>query len=299
MGGSSTTSKTHATTSTTPQVPGWVQQPYQNFVGQVGQLNAMDPSNFTTGATGNQQQAFANAGNPDPGAGTFAQLMGYQAPQVSAGQIASTDLSPYMNPFQQQVTDATINEFGQGNAIGLNQLRSSTPSGAFNGSRQGVAEGQLTSDNMRTLASTLAGLNSANFANAQSAAGQDIGTRLQAALANQGASQSAAGTRLAAGAAAGDSSRAQIAQQLSAGEQERAINSQNNPNVARLSLLQAIQGLLGQNAQSYIGSSGVADSKTKQTQDPGILGIISTLAQAIGAMQGGGGGNPFALAGGG
>lgn len=295
MGGS-TSSKTHATTSTTPQVPGWVQQPYQNFVGQVGQLGAMDPSSFTTAATGNQQAGFNAAGQADPGASTFASLTGYQAPQVTAGQIAGTDLSPYMNPFQSQVTDATLNEFGQGNALGLNQLRSSTPTGAFNGSRQGVAEGQLTGDNMRTLASTLAGLNTANFSQAQGAAGQDIGTRLQAALANQGASQSAAGTRLAAGAAASDSSRAHIAQQLDAGAQERSINSQNNPNVARLSLLQSLQSLLGQNAQSYIGSSGVADSKTKQSTDPGILGIISTLAQAIGAMQGGGG-NPFALAG--
>jgi hypothetical protein len=289
MGGS-TRQSTHATTSTTPQVPSWEQTPFQNYYAQVGGLSN-DPSNYTTPATGNQTAAFAAAGQPDPGTAAMQNLTNWQGQQVDPATIAGTDLSPYMNPFQSQVTDATLNQFGQGNALGLNQLRSSTPTGAFNGSRQGVAEGQLTSDNMRTLASTLAGLNSANFSQAQGAAGQDAATRNNVAQGNQSAAQNAAALRLGSAGAASENSRANIAQQADLGAQERAINSQNNPNVARLSFMQALQSLLGQNPAMYAGSRGTADQTSKTSTSPGLGDILGTLFSAFGGMSG----NPFAL----
>lgn len=295
--GGSTTSKTKTNATTTPQIPSWEQQPFQNYYSQVSNLANMPATSFVTPATANQQQAFGRAGTASqPYQGTFQSLSNYSAPQVSAGQLSNTDLSPYMNPFQQDVINSTLGEFQQGNALGLNALRASTPSGAFNGSRQGVAEGQLTSDNLRTLASTLAGLNTANFSQAQGAAGQDIASRLQAAIANQGASQNAAGINLNAAQAGSSANLNDINQQAALGDQERTINSQNNPAVAQSQLLQLVQSLLGQNPAMYAGANQQGTSTTKQTSDPGALGIISTLADAIGSVMGGGGkSNPFAL----
>lgn len=290
MGGSSKTS-THATTSTTPQVPSWVSQPFQNYYGNVGRIS-QSPQDYMTPATANQTQAWGATGQADPGMGTFQNLTGWEGQQVDPSLIAGSDLSQYMNPFQQQVTDATLGQFQQGNALGLNQLRGSTPTGAFNGSRQGVAEGQLTGDNMRTLASTLAGLNSANFANAQGAAGQDAASKNQAKYANQSAAQAAAATRLAGAGAASDASRAHIAQQMTAGQQEHDQNAADNPNIANLDLQRFIQSLLGQNAAMYAGSRGTADQTTKQSTTPGIGDILGTLMQ-VASMGMGGVPNPF------
>jgi hypothetical protein len=189
-----------------------------------------------------------------------------------------------------------LGEFGQGNALGLNQLRSSTPTGAFNGSRQGVAEGQLTSDNMRTLATTLAGLNSQNFSQAQGAAGQDIASRLQAALANQNADLSGAGVRLNAanqlgqlGLAGAANTRADTQQMADLGATERGINQDNNPNVAQSQLLQLLQSLYGTSPGMFIGQQSNGTQTSTQKSDPGLLASLGTILQGIGSFQ-----NPFA-----
>lgn len=300
--GSGSKSTTKTSSSTQPTVPANITSAYNGYLGQVNNLAQTPATAYTTPATANQTQAFAraNAGTGTPTApaqAATANMMGYTPPSVTAGQLSDTTLSPYMNPFQGSVIDSTLGEFGQGNALGLNQLRASTPSGAFNGSRQGVAEGQLTSDNMRTLASTLSGLNSQNFTQAQGAAQSDIATKLQAALANQGADISGAGLRLNAADQAGNlalagaaNTRADTQLQSDQGAIERGINQDNNPNVAQTQLLQLLQSLYGINPAMFAGQT--SKGTQTQTQSSGLLDSLSALASGAGAL----GWNPFSSA---
>jgi len=224
-------------------------------------------------------------------------MLGYTPANVTAGQLSNTDYTPYMNPFQQQVIDAMLGDFGNANATGLNQLRSSTPTGAFNGSRQGVAESQLTGDNTRTLAGTLAGLRSANFNQAQQAASSDIGRRFDADQFNVNSGMQGANYRLGAagqlaniGMLGANNTRADTEAMGRAGAEERAINADNNPNVARLTQLQALGGLLGMiPTGTFTGQTSTQDSTQTTQHKPGGLEVLSTLAN-LGSMFMG---NPF------
>lgn len=300
--GASQTTKTKSTSTQTPNAPGWYSQPYQSYAGRVSALGNMDPSSFTTPATANQNSAFGRAalgtGNPTAGAYNATQNeLGYTPSNVTAGQIASTDLAPYMNPFQRDVIDATLQEFQNGNALGLNQLRASTPTGAFNGSRQGVAEGQLTADNARTLASTLAGLNTANFQQAQGAAGQDINNRFAADQFNVNSGLQGAGMRLGAanqlaniGMMGANNTRADTQQMADLGATERSINADNNPYVALINLLQTQGGLLGQiPGSSFVGQTVNQNGTQKTSSNPGALDWLSTIANIASSFTG----NPF------
>ena len=74
-----------------------------------------------------------------------------QAPgQIQVGQLATTNLQPYMSPYQQQVIEA-----GQADIERQRQLASENLSaqaqraGAFGGSRQAVQEGVLAGEALR------------------------------------------------------------------------------------------------------------------------------------------------------
>jgi hypothetical protein len=225
-----------STTVQTPNVPQWIQGPYQQYTGEVSGLLGRDPSSYSVGANSNQQQAFARAGGLTnspmlaQGQQALQGLLGYTPQTVSAGsvsatpvsmagnsynpaqvglrgnynaqqmgatgnynanqmgdlsgnydaaQLAGTDLSPYFNPYQSNVIDASMRDYD--NLLGqtFNTLKAQTPTGAFGGSRQGVAMGQAGADAARQQAGLLANLRSQGFQNAQGAAFQDIGARNQ------------------------------------------------------------------------------------------------------------------------
>ena len=78
-------------------------------------------------------------------------------------------ISPFFNPFEQQVTDATRAEFDHLRGLatrGTNQQ--ATAAGAFGDARQGVAEGTRLGELDRSQASTIADLNQRNFLQALS-----------------------------------------------------------------------------------------------------------------------------------
>ncbi len=113
--------------------------------------------------------------------------------QVSAGQLANTNLSPYLNPYTNDVVNATSAQLARQNTIdNTNAAAQATAAGAFGGSRSAVLQNLNTDSYQRNLGQTLAGLNQANFTQAQGAAQQDIAGRMQAALANQQAGLAAA-----------------------------------------------------------------------------------------------------------
>jgi len=97
----------------------------------------------------------------------------------NANTLAGTDLAPYQNPYQQQVIDASMGDYQNLLAQGMNSIKANTPQGAYGGSRQGVAMGQFAADAARGQASQLAGLRQGGFQNAQQAGQFDVGNRNQ------------------------------------------------------------------------------------------------------------------------
>jgi len=92
-------------------------------------------------------------------AGQFAQQAGSA---ITPGQINAA-----MNPYQQQVIDATMAQMGQKNAQQMSSLKGTeAQQGAFGGSRAAVTEANLGGQQNMNMASTLAGLNNQNYTQA-------------------------------------------------------------------------------------------------------------------------------------
>jgi hypothetical protein len=253
-GGSKTTTNSHQTT--TPQAPTWFAQPYQNYMSDVSQLRGVSPQQLMTPATATQTQGFgrALAGTP----GISSDLTGYQG-----GEIATTDLNPYLNQGLGALVNSTMNDWAHGNDLALNSLKAATPSGAFGGTRQGVAMGQLLGDNSRTLGSLLSNLNYQNYGNAQTMAQNDITNRLNAA-----------NMRLSAQGANADNMRADTNLMLTAGDQERAIAAANNPYLTQANWLGVQGGLLGQVPASAFVGSDTQGTQTQSTSGGNMLGSL-------------------------
>lgn len=114
------------------------------------------------------------------------------ADQVQAGMLAGTDLSSYMNPYTQNVIASGLSALDAQRMQALNQVGDQfAKSGAFGGSRQGVAEGVTNSGAAAQAGQLAAQLMAANFGQAQSAATADINRNLQAQGMNQSANLNA------------------------------------------------------------------------------------------------------------
>jgi len=119
---------------------------------------------------------------------TVAGVSPVTAQNVQAGQLATTSLSPYMNPYTQQVIQENEADILRGAQIGLTGLGAQAQAAnAFGGSRHGVAMGEMGRNVLQQLAQSSAGLRQAGFQQAQQAAQQDIAGSMQAQLANQSA----------------------------------------------------------------------------------------------------------------
>ena len=126
-------------------------------------------------------------------AATMAGVGPITAQNVGAGQIGSTNLGAYMNPFTQNVINTSMSDLARQRDITQQQNRASAAAaGAFGGSRHGLVEAETNRGFADAAARTAAGLQQQGFLNAQQMAGQDIATNLQAQLANQSAGLTAA-----------------------------------------------------------------------------------------------------------
>jgi len=125
--------------------------------------------------------------------------MGYRPRQVQAGQLATTDLSPYMNPYTEQVIQANEADILRGAQMGLNNLGAQAQAArAFGGSRHGIAEAELGRNVAQQLAQSSAGLRQAGYTQAQQGALSDIANRMAAQQYNVGSGLQGAQQRLAA-----------------------------------------------------------------------------------------------------
>ena len=161
--------------------------------GSTGYGAATAGSRGYTGATaGAQGYNAGTVGSQGYGAAQMAGARPINAQNVNAGQLASTNLSNYMNPFTQNVIDRSLADIGgqQQTAMGLLGAQAQAAK-AFGGSRQGIAEAETNKGFIKQMADTSANLNLQGYTQAQQAAQQDISGRMQAGLANQGANLTA------------------------------------------------------------------------------------------------------------
>lgn len=105
---------------------------------------------------------------------------------VRAQKFTDADVSTYMNPYTNQVVDASIADLGENyartlSASGLQQAAG----GAFGGSRHGIREAQMADDYLRTVGSTSSQLRNQAFNNAAGLIQGDQNRALQAAQGNQ------------------------------------------------------------------------------------------------------------------
>jgi hypothetical protein len=234
MSGGGTTQTTQSQNTT--QLPPWINdaaqqnyafaqnvanQPLQQYQGQmVANPGAQMQQAWNTAAAG------GNAGQDQYNAAQAGYLgvMGQTPQNVTAGQLSSTNLQPYMNPYTQNVIDKTLPVMQQNLALSQNQqANQAASSNAFGGSRQGVQAGVTQAQGAQGMAQMAAQLNQANYGQAQTAAQSDIAGRMQAALANQSAQQNQAGLNLqAAGGLTGLGNAAQANQVKNFGEQVTA-----------------------------------------------------------------------------
>ena len=95
-----------------------------------------------------------------------------------------------MNPYTQDVINATLPGMQQANALSQNQQANAANSAnAFGGSRQGIQQGVAQAQGAQNIGLMLANLNNQNFTQAQAAATGDISRNLQAQTQNQNEAQ--------------------------------------------------------------------------------------------------------------
>jgi hypothetical protein len=126
--------------------------------------------------------------------------MGYAPQQVQAGQLATTDLSQYQNPYTQQVIDASAQDVLRNAQIGMQNLGAQAQAArAFGGSRHGIAQAEMGRGVADMLGQQSAMLRAQGFQNAQQAAQSDIANRFAADQFNVNSGLAGSQQRLAAG----------------------------------------------------------------------------------------------------
>lgn len=195
MGGSS--SRTESSTKVDPALMALYNQnyakaneiadlPFQPYTGErVAGFNANQTAGFNAllaaAADPTATNAISRAQN------TVGSLLNYKAPTVAvpttvtAGQLSGTDLTPYLNPYTNDVVNAALDDLRHAREVqGVSDNAAATAAHAFGGTRQAVLDANTTNDYLRNVASTTAALRQAGYQNAQQAALADIGNRMSA-----------------------------------------------------------------------------------------------------------------------
>jgi len=109
-------------------------------------------------------------------------------PTLSAQNVGDMDLSKYLNPYTNDVVDATTNNALNSIALTRNQNASdATKLGAWRGNALSVENGVTDSQTLIGLAQTIANLRAAGYTQAQATAAADADRNLQAQQGNLGA----------------------------------------------------------------------------------------------------------------
>lgn len=294
------------TTTTTPNVPDYIQKPVTNYAGQVGGL-LDDPTKYAPQITQGQRNVWEQGQGLKPV--DFSQsndiLGGIKGVgDISVGDIQGesllTGLDKYYNPFREQITNPVLSDYDEQSGITrAGQAAEAARNRAFQGSRYGIQEAQTEGQLARGRAATEGGLLKDMFTESTRLSGEDAARRQQASEANQRSQLAAAqanqqaqiannnaeiarARELAANAAGLDeSTRANLKLQADIADQEAAkINAQNQ---FPIELLNQVKGLLG-GLDPFIGSTTAENIHTtgtgQKTNKQGFLDWAGDLATA-------------------
>jgi hypothetical protein len=258
-------------------MPAWVQQagqqnyafaqnvanqPLQQYQGQM----VADVSPQTQQAW-NLASSSGNVATPNYNAASAGYLnsLGQTPSNINASQISQQNLSPYMNPYTQSVINSTLPIMQQN--LGVQQVgnqNQANAANAFGGSRMGVQQGVTQAQGALGMGQMAAGLNQANFQQAQAAAGTDVASQNAAKLANQQAQQAKINSDILASQGLTNTGQAMAAQ-----------------NAANYSMLTSAGASESQQAQNEINAQMAKFSQANAypTQQ------LSTLLSALGMSQ--------------
>ena len=209
------------------------------------------------------------------GAGT-AQGMAFQP-----GQLATTNLQQYQDPYTKQVIDASAQDVLRNAQLGLNQLSGQAQkAGAFGGSRHGVAMGEIGRGVAQMLGQQSAQLRSQGFQNAQQQAQQDIQNRLAGAQFRLGASQQM-GNLANLGFGMSNTIQDRMMQQgaMQQALQQQLINTAQQRYAERMGLPQQTIGYVSQ----ALGATPTPQTTTT-TKQPGLFDYLTLGATAAAGM---------------
>ena len=204
----------------------------QGFTG--AQTNA---DGYTAQQTGAQGFTAAGVDSTGYGAERAGPSREVGANNVQSGLLADTDLSRYINQYDDAVVDNTLSDLDRARVIQKQNIgANATAAGAFGGSRHALREAENNKNFYDQAAKTAASLRQTGFTNAQQMGLSDIQNTMQGDLANQGANLQA------------DSLSANLAQQT-------ALANQNAGNTANQFGAQAAnQAALAASAQQQQAS---------------------------------------------
>lgn len=272
--GGSSKQDTHQVSSNTVN-PMQMQQYQQNYADAQQRVGGLTPYTgpITAGFNPNQTQAqgILSGVATDP---RYQQINSGLISSLDDTQLAGKDLSPYYNPFQKDVIDASIaqNQFAR-DQQGVADNASATAAHAFGGTRQAVQRALTTEGYDRNNQQNIAGLNTANFQQAQQAAQQDIANKFNRAGAVSSLNNN--GLQLAAQqggilSAVGDAQQQQSQRELS--DAYNAYLQGQQLTITQQQLLNQALGIIP------LEQTNTTDGTTTTKSNPGIGGILGGVA---------------------
>ena len=251
---------------------------------QVGK--PVDTSKFAPQVAGQDQLQKDAASLAASGVGSYKPFLtsAQQALTTAEGLTGSQAYKQFMSPYQQDVIDATLQDFDRQAAMQRQNIgQRAMSSGAFGGARQGVAEAEYDAASDRNRSSILSGLLQTGFGQAQQAAQQAFSNQGALAQAQQGLGQflpTAQRADIQTLGAVGGIQQSQAQAALDA--QRQAAQTAAYEPFQRLNVFgSGVTGLMG-------GMQNFGDV-VKMTPDPSplqsALGIGTSVAGILGALR--------------
>lgn len=221
--------------------------------------------------------------NAGPAAQAGAAQMGRgEVGNVAAQSFPGANLNAYMNPFTSSVIGSTLQELGRQNDILGNATRArAARAGAFGGNREALAQTENNRNFLDVAGRTAAGLNQANFTQAQAAINADQNRDLTAQQLNQAADWNVGNANLA------NRQQTGLQNMLAANEQARynaglAQKASSESAAARNAAL-AAQATAGNEAGKW---NSEIDLKAKLANQLAAQSAVDTNLKAASALSG-------------
>lgn len=217
----------------------------------------------------------------------------YTPQTVQAPLLSNTDLTPYLNPYQSDVVNTTMQQMLRQQQIAdAGDQAQATAANAFGGSRSAVLQNLNDASYNLNDAQTLAGLNQSNFNQAQSAAQSDLNHQMAASQANQNAGIQAGQLNLGGAGALANMGNEQLNQALTqasalnsaGGAQQQNQQAQLNAAYQQWQLAQQYPLMMQQMMNSTLGTfpsnygtTSITKDESQSSQDDGF-GLNSLFA---------------------